>query len=180
MASTGAFHLRGLAVALLFGAAAPLAAQGPKELPLKYSGPATVPAITAGDLMTRLYKYADDSMGGRFVGSKYNLMATAYIESEVRTLGLKPAGDDGGYFQNIGVVARALDSASTLTVDGHTLHAGVDFLASAAGHPKQYSNTPVVFGGVVLDTMNMLTAEQVAGKVVLMMPFTPPPGFNAS
>src|SRR5579872_1560095 len=68
MASTGALTVRGLAVALALGVAGPLAAQGPRELPLKYSGPPTVPAITAGDLMTRLYKYADDSMGGRYVG----------------------------------------------------------------------------------------------------------------
>ena len=34
-----------------------LAAQAP--LPLKYSGPPTTAAITAGDLMTRLYLFAD-------------------------------------------------------------------------------------------------------------------------
>ena len=33
-----------------------------KELPIKYSGPPTTEAITAGDLMTRLYIFADDSI----------------------------------------------------------------------------------------------------------------------
>ena len=45
------------------------------------AGGATVPAITATDLRTRLYIYADDSMMGRRVGTKGNLMATRYIES---------------------------------------------------------------------------------------------------
>ena len=57
------------------------------------AGGATVPSITATDLRTRLYIYADDSMMGRRVGTKGNLMATRYIESEVRRMGLEPAGE---------------------------------------------------------------------------------------
>jgi hypothetical protein len=62
---------------------------------------ATVPAITATDLRTRLYIYADDSMMGRKVGTRGNMMATRYIESEVRRMGLEPAGDSGTFFQDI-------------------------------------------------------------------------------
>lgn len=65
------------------------------------SGGPTVPAITATDLRTRLYIYADDSMMGRQVGTQGNLMATRYIESEVRRMGLEPAGDSGTFFQDI-------------------------------------------------------------------------------
>ena len=63
--------------------AAPKRAAAPKtmlELPLKYTGKPTTPAITPADLMTRLYIYADDSLMGRQVGTVYNLRATAYIE----------------------------------------------------------------------------------------------------
>ena len=62
---------------------------------------ATVPAITATDLRTRLYIYADDSMMGRKVGTPGNMMATRYVESEVRRMGLEPAGDSGTFFQDI-------------------------------------------------------------------------------
>ena len=62
---------------------------------------ATVPAITAADLSTRLYGYADDSMMGRRIGTPGNMMATRYIESEVRRMGLEPAGDSGTFFQDI-------------------------------------------------------------------------------
>src|SRR5437868_14062604 len=64
-------------------------------------GGATVPAITASDLRTRLYIYADDSMMGRRVGTKGDLMATRYIESEVRRMGLEPAGDGGAFCQDV-------------------------------------------------------------------------------
>ena len=91
-----------------------------KPLPLKYVGPPTVPAITAGDLMTRLYKYADDSMMGRDVGTPYHLKAVAYIESEVRRFGLKPGGTNG-YYQDFPIWNTVLDPASTLKAGDVTL-----------------------------------------------------------
>ena len=164
-------------LALLLGASPVLAQQG--ELPLKYTGPATVPAVTAGDLMTRLYQYADDSMMGRQVGTEHHLRATAYLEREVRRLGLTPAGEDGGFFQNIGVMTRALDTASSvLTIDGVTYKAGVDFLASASGAYKPATNAGVVVWGTVFDTVGSPTPEQYKGKFVLIRNGTPPAGFR--
>ena len=61
----------------------------------------TVADITAADLTTRLYIYADDSMMGREAGTVGDMKATAYIAAEVRRMGLEPAGDNGTYFQNI-------------------------------------------------------------------------------
>jgi hypothetical protein len=70
-----------------------------------YAGPPTQAAITPGDLKTRLYIFADDSMSGRAAGTPDNLRGTAYIEREVRRLGLEPAGDNGTYFQNVPLAA---------------------------------------------------------------------------
>lgn len=61
----------------------------------------TVAAISPGDLRTRLYIYADDSMMGREAGTIGDYKATAYIASELARLGLEPAGDNGTYFQDI-------------------------------------------------------------------------------
>ncbi|MEP6589657.1 MAG: M20/M25/M40 family metallo-hydrolase [Gemmatimonadota bacterium] len=155
------------------------AAAQAKPMPVKYVGPPTVAAITAGDLMTRLYIYADDSLMGRQVGTEYNLKATAYIEREVRRLGLKPAGDDGGYFQNIGVVARSFDTTSSqLSVDGKPFKAGSDFVASTSGAPHAIAAAPVVIWGSVLDTLGTPTPEQYAGKWVVLRAFQPPAGFD--
>ncbi|MDB4913250.1 MAG: peptidase [Gemmatimonadetes bacterium] len=155
-----------------------LAAQS-KDLPLKYVGPPTRTEITAGDLMTRLYKFADDSMMGRAVGTEYNNKGTAYIESEVRKLGLVPAGDNGTYFQNLPLFLRAVDTTSTITVEGGpTLKLGTDFLATASGRPRQVSHMQVIYGGMLYDTTNVLTAEQAKGKIVVFTPFMPGSGFN--
>jgi hypothetical protein len=85
-------------VALL---AVPAAGISGQALPLKHAPQPTTPAISAADLMTRLYIFADDSMMGREVGTPYNLEGTAYIEGEVRRMGLVPAGDSGTFFQNL-------------------------------------------------------------------------------
>jgi hypothetical protein len=147
------------------------------SLPLKYIGGPTVAAITPCDLMTRLYIYADDSMLGREVGTPSHLRATAYIEREVRRLGLKPAGDSGGYFQNIPVVMRAFDTTSTLSVGGTIYHAAADFTASNAGVQRQLTNVSTVFVGSILDTLSVLPLADTKGKLLIFFP--PPPGIDA-
>ncbi|MGH7535469.1 MAG: hypothetical protein ACREMG_07775, partial [Gemmatimonadales bacterium] len=59
------------ALCALQGLAGTAAAQS--ALPQKHTPAPTRPAITAADLMTRLYLYADDSMMGRESGSEWNL-----------------------------------------------------------------------------------------------------------
>ncbi|HEY4955626.1 MAG TPA: hypothetical protein VII02_12160, partial [Gemmatimonadaceae bacterium] len=88
-------------VAASFLAVAAATACAGRQVELGTGGGATVPAITASDLRTRLYIYADDSMMGRRIGTVGNEKATAYIEREVRRMGLEPAGDSGTYFQDI-------------------------------------------------------------------------------
>ena len=62
---------------------------------------ATTPAISAADLRTRLYLFADDSLRGRLAGSAGDSVATAYIASEFARVGLTPAGENGGWFQTV-------------------------------------------------------------------------------
>jgi len=57
--------------------------------------------ITAADLRSRLYLYADDSMMGRETGTIGNYKATTYLAAEAARMGLVPAGDNGSYFQNM-------------------------------------------------------------------------------
>ncbi len=137
-------------------------------MPLKYHGGPTVPAITPCDLMTRLYIYSDDSLRGREAGTPNAMHATNYIESQVRQLGLKPAGDNGTYFQNMPVTARSVTPASTIMAGGRTFHADRDFVLAAPPTDHKVS-APVIFGGTLGDTTNELTAEQASGKIVVMM-----------
>jgi len=58
------------------------------------AGP-TSAAITAPDLRTRLYIFADDSMMGRQFGTEGNLKATQYIANELARLSIQPGGTGG-------------------------------------------------------------------------------------
>ena len=64
----------------------------PRDAPTQVRRPTHRPAITPLDLMTRLYKFADDSMMGRLAGTPWNDKGTDYIAAEVKRLGLTPAG----------------------------------------------------------------------------------------
>jgi hypothetical protein len=145
-----------------------LAAQAP--LPLKYSGSPTTAAITAGDLMTRLYLFADDSMMGREAGTVGAMKGTAYIAAEAARLGLRPAGDNGTYFQNVPFISRRLNPNATLLVDGGSLAPFQDFVALGfrGAYPRLLEGAQAVYGGAISDTAHQLTAEQAAGKLVVL------------
>ncbi len=146
---------------------APCAAAAQAPLPLKHAPRPTVPAITAEDLTTRLYIFADDSMMGRRGGEVGSLKGTAYIEREVRRLGLKPAGDSGGYFQNLPLVRRSLSPSTALAAEGRALALGTDFVPlPARGALRPFDGAQVVFGGSI-DSV-AITADQATGKLVLL------------
>jgi len=165
---------RGALVALTLAAASlPLSAQqacpavSKGNMPLTYTGGPTVADITACDLMTRLYIYAADSMRGREAGSPDAIRATAYIEAEVKKLGLKPAGDNGTYFQYLPVTSRVLSGASSITSGSTSFKANEDFSVTGLGADRKVSGD-VIFAGSLADTANALTAEQARGKIVIV------------
>jgi Peptidase family M28 len=170
------FRATSFAAVALAGFSLTVDAQRAAPLPRKYAGPPTVADITPADLMTRIYKFADDSMMGRPVGTVYNDMGTAYIESEVRRLGLQPAGDNGTFFQKLPLFTRLLDSTSTLTVGEVTFKAGTDFTASAAGIARPFTTAPVVFVGAWLDTTANIPLDSARGKVLIFVPGGLAPG----
>ncbi len=60
-------------------------------------------ALTAGlrQPQAAVRYLADDSLEGRMAGTRGERCAGAYLASEFRKLGLKPAGDAGSYFQSL-------------------------------------------------------------------------------
>lgn len=131
----------------------------------------TSQAISAEDLMTRLYIFADDSMQGRQFGRIGNMKGTNYLAGEVKKLGLLPAGDNGTYFQRLPMLQRHYTDRSTLTVDGTVLKFNTDFVPTPTPRaPKPIENAPVIFGGTAGDTATMISADQAAGKFVVLLP----------
>ena len=157
-----------LALPVALSAQAPLSDGGPRA----HEPRPTVPAITAADLMTRLYIFADDSMQGREAGTTGNVRGTDYIARELKRLGLAPGGENGTYFQTIPLKTRAFDETSTFAVAGARLTAFTDYVAL---DPRaiQSPALPIVYGGLASDAAQPLAAQQAAGKLVVL---SVPPG----
>ncbi|HKE92225.1 MAG TPA: M28 family peptidase [Gemmatimonadales bacterium] len=144
-------------------------AQSGGSLPLKLPARPTTPAITAADLMTRLYLYADDSMQGRETGTIGNVKATDYIAAQARRMGLKPAGDSGTYFQTLPLKTRTFDTTSTFTVNGTPLAPYTDYLSVSRSSVK-LGSLPIVYGGVLGDSAHQIAADEAQGKLVVLRP----------
>ena len=139
-------------------------------LPLKHTGKPTTAPISAADLMTRVYIFADDSLMGRQVGTEYNLKGAAYIEREVRRIGLVPAGENGGFYQNIPLFNNYVDSAATsVKVGDQTLTFGKDFLPiPRAGRTISLDGVPVIYAGESGDSTNWPSAAEAKGKILVL------------
>ncbi len=152
-----------LAVAGLIASFTPLGAQET----------ATSAAIAAEDLRTRLAIVADDSMMGRESGRRGNFMATAYIATEVRLMGLEPGGQDGGYFQEIPLRQRTIDTTKTMAIGASDLALWIDYaplrpvgsLALALG--VTFDGVPVLYGGR-LGEENLIDPAQVSGSILVL------------
>ena len=165
-----------LPAGLLIASSVAVAQQPKQPLPLKLEPKKTTPAITAADLMTRIYRYADDSMRGRMAGSPEAMKGTEYIAGELKRLGLQPAGENGTYYQDVPFGVQTMDSSSSIQVGETMLKPAVDFLAGAPlGTPAQSRTLEVIYGGQAIDTTNILSPDQVHGKLLVMRPPAGPP-----
>src|SRR6185436_15622125 len=117
-------------------AIAPAAAQTvtPKPgLPRTRAPAPTTADISPADLMTRTYVIADDSMEGRDTGRRGGVRSANYIASELKRLGLEPAGDRGTYLQAIPWASRRPDPASMLMVGDAMLDSAAFLLIPRIG-----------------------------------------------
>ncbi|MBI2795808.1 MAG: M28 family peptidase [Gemmatimonadetes bacterium] len=158
----------------------------PDEGPRTWAPRPTSPEINANDLRTRLYQFADDSMLGRRVGEPGNFKATAYIASEFRRLGLKPAGDNGTYFQELpfgpigvdGVTARLAAGGTTLAPRSEWIPVTPTTLNRIAGSAN-FADLPAVFAGRWGDTGVVLDPAHFRGKVAVFLMAPGAPGYAA-
>ena len=134
-------------------------------LPLKLAPRPTKSAITADDLMTRLYVFADDSLMGREAGTEGSFKATELLAREAKRLGLQPAGDSGTFFQTLPLKSKKVDPMSSFIVGGAAFELGKEW-GFKSGSTMTFTDTPVVFGGVMGEGA-LLPSEQVAGKLVV-------------
>src|SRR5438309_11214860 len=91
-----------------------------------------VDTITAAQLKSYLYFIASDEMEGRDTPSRGLDTTAKFIAMNLGRWGLKPAGDDGTFFQHIALRRDQLDVAHTFAeINGQKFNYGDDFLPNA-------------------------------------------------
>ncbi|HUQ99210.1 MAG TPA: M28 family peptidase [Gemmatimonadaceae bacterium] len=138
-------------------------------------GGPTSAAITAEDLRTRLYIFADDSMLGRQFGTEGNLKGTQYIAAELARLGIQPGGTGGSYFQNVPAYRVSLAPGAQVFVDGSPLVLGTDYITNfpGTGRTLPLDSVQVIYAGDLSDTTTLIAPDQATGKAVLVTIRTP-------
>ena len=160
-------------VLLAFAAAGCATSPGGRAVPGE-----TAAAITPADLRTRLYIFADDSMRGRAAGTIDNHRGAAYIEREVKRLGLEPGGENGTYFQDVPLGSRRIGGTSKLAVDERTFTLVNDYIPRDNGAGQRaIDGATAIYGGTWGDSATLISPEAAAGKVVFL---TLPSGYVVS
>src|SRR5262245_36753432 len=144
----------------------------------KTSAPAAAPApahgnadyISAQQLKDYLAFIASDEMEGRDTPSRGLDAAARFIAAHLSRWGLKPAGDDGSYFQRVALTQKKIDPAlSYVEINGQRFNFGEDFLAwtmaGAASGPLVYVSHGWVIKAKNIDAFQGL---DVKGKIVII------------
>ena len=129
----------------------------PLTRPRTHAAQPTTTPITEADLKSRLYLFSDDSMGGRRVASPGNVKGVEYIAGELQRLGVEPAGENGTYFQTVGVFNRVFDATTPVSVDGNAFSVWTDFIPRDQGPgARAVDGVPVIYGGTWGDSTSLI------------------------
>ena len=126
--------------------------------------------VSADTLRANLFAIADDSMGGRDTGSPGNVTTADWVAAAFARYGLTPAGEHGTFFQTVPLWRIALDTTSGLDVGGAHLTPGRDVMPGGVLMTWTATGVATVYGGMADDSTTWPSAEQSAGKLVVMRP----------
>jgi Peptidase family M28 len=127
--------------------------------------------ITAAQLKDYLYFVASDEMEGRDTPSRGLDTTAKFLATNLSRWGLKPAGDNGTYFQKIALQRIKLDPANThAEINGQPLKFGEDFLAQPVAGT---ASAPLVFvgHGWVVKSKNIDAYQGIDVKDKIMVVF---------
>lgn len=118
--------------------------------------------IRTEDLKNDLYALAGAGFKGRAAGTIDELNAAMWLADKYRAIGLKPAGDNGTYFQYFNLWRNRIADNSSIEINNTRLTLWKD---AAVSHMANVTiNAPIVYLGNALDLDT--TAIDVKGKVV--------------
>jgi hypothetical protein len=174
-------------VAILAGCGGQAPSQAPApttRVPVAADAPLPTAAMSAAELRRYLTVFAADSLAGRQMGTVGNVKATDYLATQLRSLGVEPAGEHGSYFQTLTLTERAVDSAASgLSLHGKALVIWQDYAPIPPfpdyglpfGIEGSLDGAPAIYAGALGDTTG-LSPEQATGKLVVVGPPRGPTG----
>jgi Zn-dependent M28 family amino/carboxypeptidase len=174
----------GLSIGLTSGADADAAAKPAAQLGLPPDATAAMQGIDPERIRAHVRFLADDLLEGRGTGTRGSELAANYIATQFALYGLKPAGDNGTYFQKVafgGVHTLPATTASVQPASGSSiaLKLGDDFVTTNQTQTDNVDvDAPVVFVGYGIEApeyqWNDYAGVDVKGKVVLVIVNEPP------
>jgi len=123
-------------------------------------------AIKESDLKTDLYTFAGDGFRGREFCSPDELRAAVWLAGQMRATGMKPAGNDGTFFQFFNVQRDRISALSTIQIGGKKLDIWKEILAV---EPLQ-ANVDADMVYIGKGTKEAIAAANLEGKVVALIP----------
>jgi Peptidase family M28 len=128
--------------------------------------------ITAQQLRNYLEFIASDELEGRDTPSRGLDIAAMYIADHLKTWGIKPAGDNGTYFQKFPLRRVKIDAQNTrLQLNNQSFAYGEDFLANYTAGSIPASEIVYASHGWVLKSKNINPYEgiDVRDKIVVVV-----------
>jgi hypothetical protein len=134
--------------------------------------------ISAQQLKDYLAFIASDELEGRDTPSRGLDTAAKFIATHMSRWGLKPAGDDGSYFQRIAMTQNKIDPAgSFVEINGQRFNFGEDFLAGATAG---LVSGPLVYAGhgwvIKAKNIDAFQGLDVKDKIVVLNSLNLPKG----
>jgi hypothetical protein len=125
------------------------------------NNPPALNSIRTEDLKKDLYALADAHFKGRSAGTLDELKAAMWLADQYRIIGIKPAGDDGTYFQYFTLWRNHISDQSTIQINNKSLALWKDAAVSQMANIT--INEPILYLG---NAFQIDTNINVKDKVV--------------
>jgi hypothetical protein len=126
-----------------------------------YKKPLVSP-ITEKDLKTDMYQMAADQFWGREAGTLDELKVSMWFADKMKATGMKPAGDNGTFFQFFDMYRHQINPQSSIIIGGTNLKLWKDILVQDVTD-NQFT-APILYLGKV--EPQELASKNISGKVV--------------
>ncbi len=122
----------------------------------------------SGELMRHVRAIVAPETQGRLAGTKGANRAADYIESQMKAIGLEPAGDDG--FEIETELVNAVEFDTSLTIGTHVAAPDVEFGVSGFSDDVDVEGVPVFVGyGLSDSAWDDYQGADVRGRIVIAM-----------